>query len=75
MEKWEANMPKIAVKEAEKIIETVGSREHSYDVLLGRLGMTTEALESFSNKNGIESFRKLNLIQLTQERSKNIFKN
>jgi len=69
---WETNMPKLETKiaEAGKIVENIASREHSYDVVLGRLGMTSK---DYYKAGNVDGFRKLKVNEFVRDKTLNAY--
>lgn len=53
------------VEKAKEEVASVGSQEHSYDVVLGRMGMTTESYDSRTTTSG---YRKLKVNSLVENK-------
>jgi len=58
------------VDKSQNEVANVGSSSHSYDVVLGRLMMTTESFNHFTN---CESYRKLKVNKIVNEKVSNVY--
>ena len=58
------------VEKAQEIVASVGAPSHSYDVVLGRLMMTTESYDHYANING---FRKLKVNNIVNTKVSNVY--
>ena len=58
------------VEKAKEEVAKVGSSSHSYDVVLGRLMMTTESYNHFTN---CESYRKLKVNKIVNTKISNVY--
>ena len=60
------------VEKAQEVVANVGAPSHSYDVVLGRLLMTTESYDHATNING---FRKLKVNNIVNSKISNVYNN
>ena len=64
-----SNMNSAIAKAAEEV-KNVGSSSHSYDIVLGRLAMTTE---SFDHSVNVDSYRKLKVNNIVNTKVSNVY--